>query len=489
MTETSEAFGLTGKPVGEENGIVSSEDSVIRGLAQAFGDILQRESASDATTQAFFAKIVSFIVAEVTSELFYLFMRELAADTDISAAKVLSRLIYAVFNTFLFTFASWYLTGKCAGTSFFRDFVKLFRQSCMVMVAWSWKDVTVVIEQEGGLSFWSELIIACAITLLLALAQVTSCYHRATDAVAAGGTNDTLVARFLSLPASLGLTLGYAWNLVVRHVISVAQGETENRHIQFFIQANYSLFISYVVQFVTTKIGQRLSAKESTTSKSAQREKALLTMVSTTSSFLQAWALLDVLDEFFFKICWQCGTPSTCNYQSNLVFSAAITVVFSHIVHVINLTPQSDKDAQRVNALTLNSMMLTAGWAWKNTILSWERYFQEDAGDLKYPPYVNYIIVLCGAWVVCAIVYHWLLTVGRAKERSRADTRDSISAGFNFQHHEHIGSRLKTLESMVQQLQSQEHHELLDSRLKTLENIVQQLQIQTLELGRSQFEI
>lgn len=136
------------------------------------------------------------------------------------------------------------------------------------------------------------------------------------------------------------------------------------------------------------------------------------------------------------------------------MLSATTTLVFTLIVNAINLTPQSDKDAQRVNAMTLNSMMLTAGWVWKNTILAWERYFREDALDLKYPAFVNYMFVLCGVWVACTIAYHWLLTLGWVKERNRTDVRESISAGFNFQHHDELHTRLKNLEGMGRERQS-----------------------------------
>jgi len=414
-------FALEGEAIIVEDAPDNDEKTgtsldVLLALDGAFGHEKKVRTLHDTTQQEFQEKVTVVILAEIMQTTFQEYVRLIVGrgndnvDPDV---ELVVQTIYLSLITAIMPAVGWHLR-KNLGESATGDSLKLVSRSCPVLIAWGLKSfvqqLQAVIAKHSGLhpgdDFWFEIGVAGCMTVFVWAVSRTQMFEQHTAAVAKGGATDTLFARYATIPASLGLTVGYCWNLVATFWITKWQGNV-NSDLHFTeIQAVYSTCVFVGVKYATFKLTQYSVARQKKKKEMIEAGEApsgfdndvsvSVKVLTTILSFVYAWALLDILDDLFFTMLYGCradrpttasehrvtatmdrlvkeaqtGASSSCSYQSNFIFSTISTMLFVGIVAFLKAGDPGDPMEATSIQLQVNAMTLTVSWAWMNFFLA-----------------------------------------------------------------------------------------------------------------------
>lgn len=293
---------------------------------------------------------------------------------------------------------------------------------CPVLLAWGWKDWASQLDTWAGKKLWHELLVAIILTIFVATPQILPCFQKFKAAVAGGGPSDTLLARYMILPASFLLTLGYTWNVVATWVVGKIQNtqSAPTFHFIFTVQFVYSVIVGVAITVVSVKIvGFAAKRKAADAEKGEGETQAMhnardwvgleqqncLQLVPGILAFVYGWALLDAMDDLAFGIMFHCSSYSTCSYQSNFVYAMSVMVAFAGFTFLLDRFREFSQDSPmlcKAVDLQINAMVLTVGWAWINF------YTQYMSGASKGSPFdtAEHSVVLYVASDVVILVLH-----------------------------------------------------------------------------------
>lgn len=406
-------------------------------------DDLHSKLGHSAHIQVFLQKVLAVLLGEVLSSTAYEIITVImVGDGSMSNAQALiARSIYAVLISIYAPVAECMIKKRVKNPQSFWGCTALSHANiCAVLLAWGWKNWAAALDTFAGAELWDEAVIALAMTILVVAAQSAPCFGKNKAAVAAGGDEDTVMARFMVIPASLGLTLGYLWNLVATYFVSKVQALESSYHFDFMIQAVYALIACTSCTVIVCQLKKprpiengRSQSVNDWSGLTAAPEGHLKALTCTVLSFVYGWALLDTCDDWGFGVMFNCSSYSACSYQSNFAYSLAITICFTGTSFLLcrlkDFEPSDSKLSQAVS-LQINAMVLTVGWAWMNfysTIMS-DATSGEPAGTkvLEYFSSMLCIVVLHSLSQFIATRTHagWVRKTNEALE-----TLESIADG------------------------------------------------------------
>jgi hypothetical protein len=365
-------------------------------------DVMKKNMLDDITMQhgrhglvmSFVQKVISVLLAEAFSNTVYTVLLIYMEDQ-----KLVARTIYAVFVTIYSPFTAWLIT-KCScaqGANFLASSLQLHATICPVFVAWGWKDWANEVHEKAGKSIAPDLILASSATLVIICLQAMPCFIRYQKAVASGGKESTLLARYATLPATLNLTVGFCWNLTATHPIGKLQDEFKSYGYKFSIQMAYAVLIGVIAIALHICAGNRNKSKSIIEIEKTHQEKeahhhafgfhsfgqndsavsfgrVALNCMVTILAFVYAWAFLDSVDDFAFGIMFRCASYSKCSQEANFVTAAVVTAAFIPSAMVMHKCREHETyDLTTIIGLQLNAMMLTVGWMW----MDWYTVFMD----------------------------------------------------------------------------------------------------------------
>jgi len=367
---------------------------------------------------AFEQKVLAVLLGEVLSSTVYEILTvAIVGDGSLSNAQALiARSIYAVLVSIYSPVMGWLLSKRSRGKDTFISIALQGHASiCPVLLAWGWKDWAAALQTFIGAELWDEVVVAVVLTALVTAAQAAPCFSRSKASIAAGGDEDTLMARFLTVPSGFALTLGYVWNVVTTYFVGNIQKLEDSYHFDFMVQGIYSLIACIFCTAITVclkKRGEPLPASKSertlgrlsTWSGMDTGASTLNTLVCTTLSFIYGWAMLDVADDWGFGVMFQCSSYSACSYQSNFVYALCVTITFALASSILNqCKQQEDTDIGFAHAveLQLNGMILTVGWAWMN-------FYSTNMSDVTKGASGGHTLLLYIGSLVAIVTFHSL---------------------------------------------------------------------------------
>lgn len=390
-------------------------------------------------------------VAWMTSQTVYSLVT-LAVGRGSSLSKVeylIARAAYAGLAAIACPLVSWVLRREARGeveVSLPKDFLELARASYPFVLAWAWKDCVQALLAVTGDMWWDTLLVAVGFIAILTAAELAPCYRFHKASIQAGGSAETIYARFAVLPESLALALGYSWKRVATHWISRLQATGGCSPacmpvLAFLIQAAYYVVARTVIIYLTTKYSEWSAARKREAGQ-ADDECILSTMehhaadIEETSaelfisamSFVYAWALSDTLNEFYFNLLQGCPSASKCSYQSNFVFALVITVAATQSVTLLKYENRTHPWGKSYQALQVTALSLTVTWSWMGYMATTISSIQDD---IRNGALLCYGILLASFWLGATIFYHYFMMEKRRWAVQRAsDARGAApSAG------------------------------------------------------------
>lgn len=351
-------------------------------------DDLKAKLRHQAHISLFQQKVLAVLLGEVLSSTVYeILSAAMAGDESLSNAQALiARSIYAVLISIYSPAMGWLLSKRSHDKdTFFATVMKNHAAICPILLAWGWKNWAAALETFAGADLWDEVVVALFLTVFVSAAQSAPCFGANKAKIMAGGDEATLMARFMVLPSSFGLTLGYVWNAVTTYFVGKLQQIYP--HFVFFnfaIQFTYTFIAAFLCTAMTMQLKNRSSSEQdphaaSKTDAPLQQlnswsgltvaESNLKDLACTVLSFVYGWALLDLCNNFAFNTMFRCSSYSTCSYQSNFAYAFCVTLVFTASSSVLHMCERhADEDAGLMQAIELqiHAMILTVGWAWMN---------------------------------------------------------------------------------------------------------------------------
>jgi len=226
---------------------------------------------------------------------------------------------------------------------------------------------------------------------------------------------DTLMARYLTLPSSGALMVGYVWNVVATWAVSKVQDEGDSYHFDFFVQGAYTLIACTMCTALTVRLKRSMQQAKSQPHETGihqlntwagleEAEENVRPLVISTLSFLFGWALLDTADDWAFGVMCQCPSYSTCSYQSNFVYAMSVTVIFALSASILDKAKEavnSESILATAVSLQVNGMILTVGWAWMN-------FYSTLMSDATSPSPPGMKVVLYVNSLIIVMVFHSL---------------------------------------------------------------------------------
>jgi len=333
--------------------------------------------------------------------------------------------------------------------------------------------MSAVISSEGSEEFWPQLLAASCLTVVIGMAEALPCFRRSQQGVKAGDSRDTLCARIATMPAHLGLAVGYTWNAVFSWVPNTLIKKTNTGLFILMIQVVYYLIITSVITAVSiawsrhhdTKAAadkQNLQAEQSRpdsenndeqtdqrgdeqneqqqkqpqqlapsdddtelglTPESAmwavtKAEHDLLEMSGQvfidSLGFIYAWAQLDTVNAFFFNYMLGCESSTLCTYQSNFALAAAVTLIFTRLAHIWKMEHRHSAWNRQATVLVNKSLSLNVGWAWSNYCST---AVASASASSTVDPICTYLMCTGFAWLVMSFVHRKFQVEQRAWSR------------------------------------------------------------------------
>mmetsp|Transcript_1553 Transcript_1553/g.3287 ORF Transcript_1553/g.3287 Transcript_1553/m.3287 type:complete len:507 (+) Transcript_1553:90-1610(+) len=388
------------------------------GVVNSVATVLTRHTKSSRTVAAFVNKSMATVAAWMLAQTCFLMithpMKRLKLEEKVS--NLACRIIYAVAMSCIVPLILWLLQKPSnIRNMVLKDQASLINMVAPMCYAWAWKDVIAAIlrlqsQTEHPEEYWA---IAVA-TAIVAIVVDTLLYHcpavrraiKATTATTAKDGEYTSTVSFcqflLSMPKSLGLAIGYAWNTVLSYPASELKQKVIARLFKFMLQVVYFLIVTFIIttafkwwhsadsveqqrkdkdeaddaphaekgdhhkhtldvsQHAKLNLAQRIKEEESKMVHAAGQN------FMTALTFVFAWAQLDLVNDFFFAYLMNCASPTVCSYQSNIGFASAITLVFTRWSFILTSEKRNSAWNQASAELTNMALSLNVGWAWSN---------------------------------------------------------------------------------------------------------------------------
>lgn len=381
--------------------------SVVDAMKAVIIDDIRTRHENHVLVMSYIQKVISVLLSEALSNTVYECCRAVLGEEH----KLLSRTLYAVFVTLYSPFIAWFIAhSRCAkGESFLAMSLRLHGSLCPVLLAWGWKDWADQLHDEPGEHpFLRDIGIAVTLTFTVIILQSVPCFSRSRQAIAKGGTYDTLLARYATVPASLGLTAGYCWNLVSTYYLDAIEKLAKGYDFAFTVQMVHALILGAAASAVSIYVRNFDARNAPIVAKAADVEKAQdetnhhavkhdthwrfrprtmttyvtdiasnwtgslhqtsLHCMTTIMSFQYAWAFLDTMDAFALGLMFECQSYSQCSQQVNFLIALVFTTFFVPIARVLDQCKEyGGKDHVQLNtmiSLQMNALMLSNGWSW-----------------------------------------------------------------------------------------------------------------------------
>lgn len=416
------------------------------------------------TTKEFADKAMSTISAYMMSQMCNeaISLATEGISDDKAVQNLVNRAIYAGLVLVFVPVGLWVLRNteawaaeshKLNGT-ILADQMQLLNLSLPMFFAWGWKDFVAAIiglKQEGHI-LWPELLVASGLTLIIAFCGVLPCYRRAHEDVAAGGKGDTIFNRILTMPGSLGLATGFAWNEVCAWASKDLQKQVQAPLFKMMVQIAYFVIIGGLVTTVYLRWHRKPSFSSfypqplvehldheshdgaGVTDKQKRQSfrsfaKALISKIERCEArflmqvgkvvmdaleFVYAWAQLDTINAFFFSYGNGCGSPKTCSYQLNLVLAGSLTIVFTRWATLLKSERRFSAWNQAATALTTKAISLNVGWAWSNYSYTAIENAVETA---RAPRLMTHVVCAAFAWFLISVMHRKFEIERRAWDR------------------------------------------------------------------------
>jgi len=269
----------------------------------------------------------------------------------------------------------------------------------------------------------------------MTVVSLMPCYVRAQAGIAAKGPGDTLMARYLTTPATFSLTLGVAVNSVAASFLAKVQKETkQDLNLNFIAQLVYFIFIANAVTFLTAQWGKwsallKEEAKEEQKAGSQEEDEddgysALsrlgveIEMVSgqifvSSIAFVYALAMKSTLNNFFFDLMMGCG--GKCTYRENFLYAAIVTVISVKIVTMLTEQQRNKAWGKANQSLQILALSLNTGWGWVGYFNATVSALLQKAGadGARGAEALCHVVLLLAFTIGATLWYHAFLTEKR----------------------------------------------------------------------------
>ncbi|CAE8619437.1 unnamed protein product, partial [Polarella glacialis] len=296
-------------------------------------------------------------------------------------------------------------------------FLKLLKKALPMTMGWAWKDLVAqltvwTVHDKGIPAYVMRPVIALGITVYVASLMRMPCVKAAfnnnninnkgaftnnninnnnnnnddnNSSNKKGLSKAKLLDRYLCLPSSYMLAVGYSYNQSVQCLIQLLTGkmaagldEEIYAILNVIVQASYYSVVSLATVRITCwwagreeglhhEIDLLKQGNAGVKKRIADEVQVELGEVFVHGlAFVYAWALYDMLQCVYFPVLVSCASWQTCDFRKNFLFAVVVTI-FS----VITTWPEKSqqrktKQGQTYQLLVTTALSLTCIWAWSN---------------------------------------------------------------------------------------------------------------------------
>eukprot|EP00440_Ansanella_granifera_P009656 gb/GFBE01010462.1/.p1 GENE.gb/GFBE01010462.1/~~gb/GFBE01010462.1/.p1 ORF type:complete len:528 (+),score=135.06 gb/GFBE01010462.1/:1-1584(+) len=308
-------------------------------------------------------------------------------------------------------------------------------------IAWAIKDVVAKFLAYTNQTFWDELVVAIVVTLLVTAVNAIPAVVRATSALKSKPPQDSVCIRYLNVPNTFLLAVGYSINTLARFAVTelseyttekLPQGATNV--LSVVVQTIYWAGMSAVILKINSWWHESQEEKKHDDHKTGEHaalaefehecEHDVMQTLTAGLGFVYGWGLSDTLRAIYYPFFMGCKSYRTCSYQQVWYYAILVTGVLGVFTSKLSTQEYRSASSKSYQSLMLTAMALTVGWAWMNVFESTTTYFiaqWQSVYDFGWIPLVCYMSLLIFAYVLMSEMYFALKDEMRVVKRSRSE--------------------------------------------------------------------